>query len=121
MALLRISTVLPPQKTFVPSVPLRFTMCNRLNLCATTLPLHTLLELERCPTVFPLVNIPGNPRVKITDLYPYPAIPVPKKDGSGFFRVRVPGLTVFANLLHFCISHSHLSYSLPIPHLPQPL
>src|ERR1700678_3826029 len=42
MTLLRISTVLPPQKTFV---PLRFTMCNRLNLCTTTLPLHTLLEL----------------------------------------------------------------------------
>src|SRR5271155_4574775 len=47
MTLLRISTVLPPQKTFVPSVPLRFTMCNRLNLCATTLPLHTLLELKQ--------------------------------------------------------------------------
>src|SRR5271168_2075397 len=45
MTLLRISTILPPQKTFVPSVPLRLTMCNRLNLCATTLPLHTLLEL----------------------------------------------------------------------------
>src|SRR6202789_3621330 len=44
MTLLRISTVLPPQRTFVPSVPLRFTMCNRPNLCATTLPLHTLLE-----------------------------------------------------------------------------
>src|ERR1700679_2849082 len=45
MTLLPISTVLPPQKMFVPSVPLRLTMCNRLNLCATTLPLHTLLEL----------------------------------------------------------------------------
>src|ERR1700675_1636853 len=45
MTLLPISTVLPPQKTFVPSVPLRLTMCNQLNLCATTLPLHTLLEL----------------------------------------------------------------------------
>src|ERR1700678_889091 len=43
MTLLPISTVLPPQKMFVPSVPLRLTMCNRLNLCATTLPLHTLL------------------------------------------------------------------------------
>src|ERR1700678_2673152 len=40
-----------------------------------------------------LVNIPGNPRVKISDPYPYPAIPVPEKDGSGFFRVRVTGLT----------------------------
>src|ERR1700677_4871281 len=45
MTLLPISTVLPPQKMFVPSVPLRLIMCNRLNLCATTLPLHTLLEL----------------------------------------------------------------------------
>src|SRR5271168_2430942 len=25
--------------------------------------------------------------------YPYPDIPVPEKDGSGFFRVRVTGLT----------------------------
>jgi hypothetical protein len=40
-----------------------------------------------------LVNIPGNPRVKITDPYPYPDIPVPEKVGSGFFRVRVTGLT----------------------------
>src|ERR1700678_3907071 len=40
-----------------------------------------------------VVNIPGNPRVKISDPYPYPAIPVPEKDGSGFFRVRVTGLT----------------------------
>src|ERR1700678_4821614 len=45
MTLLPISTVLPPQKTFVPPVHLRLIMCNRLNLCATTLPLHTLLEL----------------------------------------------------------------------------
>src|SRR5271168_2780624 len=44
MTLLRLSTFFPPQRTFVPSVPIRFTMCNRPNLCATTLPLHTLLE-----------------------------------------------------------------------------
>jgi hypothetical protein len=39
-----------------------------------------------------LVNIPGNPRVKMTDPDPDPDIPVPEKDGSGFFQVWVRGL-----------------------------
>src|ERR1700678_2212253 len=67
MTLLPISIVLPPQKTFVPSVPLRLTMCNRLNLCATTLPLHTLLKLGQTlsnrlpvpPTVSKSVALPS--------------------------------------------------------------
>ena len=44
------------------------------------------------------MNIPGNPRVEITDPYPYPAIPIPEKDGSGFFQVRVTGLTGLTGL-----------------------
>ena len=41
-----------------------------------------------------LVNIPGNPRVKISDPYPYPAKPGPPVKGSGFRRVRVKGFRV---------------------------
>jgi hypothetical protein len=56
------------------------------------------------------VNIPGNPRVKITDPYPYPCTPVPVKQGYGYGGVWVGGMTGMTDLIT-CVGGIYFKYS----------